>query len=417
MKTKKIVYILLCIALIFGVIKVKKIKRYFLEKRYYSILVMLDLAKPCYDPYKNREDIFIQEGFDYHKYNDAIILDSLKKISDKSLSSSDLKIPPVTHQIYFTPSNRKVVLKDFYTEKLKANFNKLNALNSNWQHNIWTNNADVFPKEIKLMKGVVIRDIIEFKEHPLYPTLVDTIKKGDDLVAYFAMASDLLRLLALQKIGGIYNDMDYEIYNAAPLFKFMKKFDFIGAREHFNSHSYYGNSFMAAKSNHPVINEAVLLMIRNYRQDVMDKNTPDYIKYPCTENDRLYFDGPPLITLAYFSKNNIEGNSDVILPPWMALNLYFAHYKNKFCDYSKITKEDFIINNDNLNMLLKEFSDGFKMQDVKKHYTILNSNGLKKEEQNIYYDIKYNQDFEIIGADMGCGTWVTAKNPRYLYWK
>ncbi len=417
MKNRQIILILLSIVLVFGAIKHKKIKRYFAEQRYYNILVMVGIAKPCYDPYKNRADIFIQEGFDYKKYNDQIVADSLKKLSDKYMVLGGPKIPPITHQIYFTPSNKKTILKDFYIEKLKVNFNKLNETNGNWQHNIWTNNPEIFPDEVKQIKGVKIRDVKEFKKHQLYPTLIDVIKKGDGLVAYFAMASDLFRLLALQRDGGVYNDMDYEIYNAASLFELMKRFDFLGAREHFNSHSYYGNSFMAAKSNHPVINEALDLMVRNYRQDMNDKNTPDYIKYPCTENDRLYFDGPPLITLAYFSKNNQQGNSDVILPGWMSLNLYFAHYKNKFCDYNKITKQDFRKNNDNLDRLIREFTDNIKMEDVIKRYRITNSADMVLEEQNIYYDIKYKEGFEIIGADMGCGTWVTANNPRYFYWK
>ena len=419
MKTKKIFIIVLSLIMIFGIVKLPKIKRYFAEERYYGVFSALNIVKPCFNPYKQIKDVFVQEGFDYIVEDGKVVSDSLKKITDKSVNIEDkFNIPTITHQIYFSPTKANIsILKDFYVEKLKANFTKLSSINNNWQHNIWTNNPDIFPKEIKEINGVVIRDISEFNDHALYPYLIEALEKANNLPAYLAESSDLMRLLVLQKLGGIYNDMDYEIYNAAPLIEYMKKFDFIGGREKINSISYYANSFLAAKPNHPVINEAVLRMIRNYRQDANDPNTPDYVKYPCTENDRLYFNGPPLITLAYFAKNNIEGNNDLILPSWMILNISFAHYKNKFCDYSKITKEDFIKNNNNLLQLIKGFNDNFKEEALEKDYAVANSNGQKETEHNIYYNLKYRNDYNIIGADMGCGTWVTAKNPRHWYWK
>ncbi len=398
--------------IIFASCKYKKIYRYFAEQRYYSILVMLDLAKPCYDPYKKRADIFIHEHFDYQTENNQVVLDGLNKISQPLQSKQFVKIPLITHQIYFSHKNRTKPLADFYIEKMKATYAKLNELSNDWQHIIWTNNPNIFSEEITQFPGVKFKSISELHQHPLYNTLITTIEKASDLVAYLAEASDLFRLMALQKYGGIYYDMDYEIYNAAELLKYMQNFDFLGGRESVNSHSYYGNSFLAAKPNHPVINQAMNLMKRNYYPT---SKSPLYIQYPCTENDRLYFNGPPLITLAYFAKNNIDGNNDLILPGWMIFNLYFAHFKNKYCDYAKITKEDFEQNNQNLHLLIEEFKKRFKQEDINDFYKI--ENILTKDEDNIYYNLKYRDQLPIIGADMGCGTWVTAKNPRHFYWR
>lgn len=409
---KKILIIILCVILIFAGFKYKKIYRYFAEQRYYSILVMLDLAKPCYDPYKKRADIFIHENFDYKKENKKVVLDSLEKTSKELEVKTSVKIPLITHQIYFTQKNRTKPLPIFYIKKMKATYSKLNNISKDWQHFIWTNNPDLFSNEIKNIKGVQFKSIDEFKQNSLYNILIQTIDKGNELVAYLAESSDLFRLLALQKHGGVYYDMDYEIYNAKELLKYMQNFDFLGGRETVNSNSYYGNSFLAAKPDHPVINQALSLMMRNYHPD---SNSPLYVQYPCTENDRLYFNGPPLITLAYFAKNNIDNNNDVILPGWMVLNLYFSHFKNKYCDYSKITKEEFEQNNQNLNQLIEEFTQSFKQTDINNFYKIQNNSS--KEEDNIYYNLKYRNQFPIIGADMGCGTWVTAKNPRHFYWK
>ncbi|MGK4455766.1 hypothetical protein, partial [Klebsiella pneumoniae] len=82
MKTKKIIIILLCIILAFMLLKAKKIYRYFSEQRYYSVLVAINLAKPCFDPYKKSADIFIQEGFDYKKFDNQVVLKSLEKITN-----------------------------------------------------------------------------------------------------------------------------------------------------------------------------------------------------------------------------------------------------------------------------------------------------------------------------------------------
>ncbi|MEK6734085.1 MAG: glycosyltransferase [Pseudomonadota bacterium] len=412
MKTKHTILFLLIIILVVGIFKGPKIKRYFLEERYYSLLVKLGITKRCYNPYKDLANIFTQENLNYQENNRKVVLDSLAKIPKKEIVEGPFKIPSITHQVYFTPAHSKKPLKDFYIEKLKVNFNKLNATDKNWQHYIWTNNPEIFTDEIRNITGVEIKSIDEFKEHVLYKILIETIDKGKDLPAYFAESSDLFRLLALERFGGVYNDMDYEIYNASPLVNYMKRFDFIGGREKVNSYSYYGNSFMAAKSNHPIIKEAVTRLIKNY----FHKSTCNYIKYPCTENDRLYFNGPPLITLAYFAKNNIDGNNDVILPSWMIFNLYFARHKNQYCDYSKITREDFVKRTNNLEKLLNDFIEKFQMKDIEEFYKIRNSDQKDPDEQNIYYDTKYRKDFEVIGADLGCGTWVTSKNPRHWYW-
>jgi mannosyltransferase OCH1-like enzyme len=408
MRIRNIVLILLAIALVFGVIKAPKIKRYFAEERYYSIFVMLGKAEACYNPHKNAQAMFNQEKIDYQLRNKEVVLTSLAKIIDKSAYSSELKIPSITHQIYFTANGS---LNDFYIEKMKANFAKLNQLSDNWQHNLWSNKLDIFPEDLRQIKGVKLRDISELKNHEIYPILSEAIAKGSDLKAYFAESADLARIMILQQFGGIYNDMDYEIYNPAPLFEFMKRFNFIGAREQINSESYYANSFLATSSNHPILNEMVRRIYKNYNK----QDLSDYIKYPCTENDRLYFNGPPLVTIAYLNKNNIEGNNDVILPPWMLLNISFARYKNKYCDYAKITKEDFQQNNQNLKELLAQYSQQFKQDDIENIYAIRNDLA-NKDEDNIYYNLKYRNEFEVIGADMGCGSWVSAKNPRHWYW-
>lgn len=409
-------FILISILLSFSIIKFNKIKRYFKEERYYSVFSALGLTERCYDPYKDIETLFIQEKIDYKLYDKRITSESLKKILSLYSNNSQNKIPYITHHIYFSKtSDTKVTLNNFYIEKMKANFNKLNDINDQWQHNIWTNNPQGFTKELNKIKGVEIKDISIFYKSPLYQILLEALNNFNKtkLPLYLAESSDILRLMTLQEFGGIYNDMDYEIYNAQQLVNYMHKFDFIGGRDKIANYSYYANSFLAAKPSHPVLNEAIAMILRNHTKP---KTVPDYIKYPCNQNDRLYFNGPPLITLSYFKKNNINGNNDVILPSWMILNIAFARNKNKTCDYNSITKEFFDKNNSSLELLIKNFAQDSVTQEINKFY------GSQKEQEenslsNIYYSLKDRENFPIIGADMGCGTWVTATKPRIWYWK
>ncbi len=407
MKTKKTVLLLLGIILIFGVIKAKKIKRYFAEVRYYNILVKLDVIKKSYSPYGDFATVFEQEGLDYKKMDQAITLSSLNKLLDKNLQVEiNSKIPTITHHVYFTSEFTPIKLPDFYIEKMKVNFNKLNSLGVNWQHYIWTNDPDLFPNELKQMKGVIVKNITEFKDHDLHGYLLSIINKGAERRAYFMEASDMVRLMALQKFGGIYNDIDYEIYNPTSLFKLMTNFDFIGGREFTRLYmTYYGNAFMAAKANHPIINEAIR-RLELYNLDPKNPTVPEYIKYPRGFFEKLYFNSPPLLTIAYFKKNNLAGNNDIILPSWMVYNVNFAHSKNGECE-SIVDKAKFNYNNLILPMLLSNFITNIKLDTEPKA-------GIRND---IYYNLKDSSKFEIIGADMFCGTWSrNLSNKIFYYW-
>ncbi|MCT4635667.1 MAG: hypothetical protein N4A31_05455 [Rickettsiales bacterium] len=445
--SKKIVIVILSLLLAAGVGRILKVKGYIPKDAFYQGLVKLDVAKQCYNAYKTMLEVFNQEGLDYKKENEKIIASSLVKLLDQNAEISEIpKIPSVTHKVFFISLKSPPVLNDFYIEEMKVNFSKLNSLGHDWQHNIWTNKADFIPEEIRNIKGVRIRDVEEFKDSQLYEILLEILDKGQDIKPHLAEASDLIRLMVLQKFGGIYSDMDYEIYNPKALYELMQKFDFIGGREKQTEFSYYGNAFIAAKPNHPVINEALRMSLRNR---VVNLERPIYIEYPCKGYDKLYFNGPPLLTIAYFRKNNIDSNNDVILPPWMIYNLNFARFKNgisysneedsnlsffervkrmfrinvakdinKVCNYSRITKDHFNLNNQNLDQLIIDFTDNITIEDVQKYYEIDDNMISEDYKNNIYYNIQNRRDFDIIGADMFCGSWTFGGKVfrRKYYW-
>ena len=378
------------------------IKLYFENERYYSIFSALRITKPHYKPYKSFYDIFKQEGFDYRVENAKAIVGALSKLENLKVKDN---IPLITHQIYFTNPAKPKILSPFYIENLKNSFNQLNDL-ANWEHNIWTNYPALFPQEIKNIKNVKIHDITELVSHQLYDLLEKYVQKGAKDRAYYSESSDFVRFMVLQEYGGIYRDMDYEIYNPKKLLELIKSFDYIGAREKVNIKSYYASAFMAAKPNHPIINEAVRLLYRNHH---LDENSPVYLKYPSIEFDRIYFNAPPLITIAYFAKNNQQGNNDIILPPWMVFNKAFAEFKNDGCNFNKMNLAEVTQKNNNLTQLILDFTKDSK--------NLMSSDGkLNSSQENIYYNTKYRKNYTIIGADMSCGTWVADNSFKKIYY-
>lgn len=432
-KMKKNYIIIMIIALVAIVFIGKTIVNNFQNDRYYSTLLRIGIIKKCEDP-GHFLDVFYQEGLDYEVENEEVIFSSLAKLSNKNIQDGvKLKIPAITHRIYFVPESRTSELELFYIEQMRINFNKLNDLGEDWQHNIWINKPELISQDIYNIKGVQVRSLSELEDHPLYFKLLDLLKQGDEKRSYLAEASDLLRLMLLQKFGGIYADMDYEIYNPSELLDLMKRFDFIGGREHVGVRSYYGNAFMAAKPEHPILNEAIRLSLRNRTKDLSDPKLPYYIKYPCRSSDELYFNGPPLITISYFKKNNIDLNNDIILPPWMIFNGNFARYKNKTCSIERMTKKLMDRNNKNIDELLNNFivnplikgaiigdpsgnrdntnyyGDHFTQGDI---YSFENY----KDYNNIYYSLEKRREYNVIGADMFCGSWTHGQVFRKIYY-
>lgn len=408
---KKIFQIAFLILFVIVILKKDKIKRYFVEQRYYSHLLNHHIIKHCYSPYPDLLKVFLQEGFDYYKYDQKITSDSLKKLQNININlEAAPKIPTILHKIHFTYQDLEKEIDPFYLEELKFNFDNFNKLGSTWKYIIWTNEPELFSK-ISDIKNLEIRSVEEFENHPYYEMLDDMVSRGEKVKSYLGKASNLLRLMALQKFGGIYSDNDAEIYKPEALVELIKKFDFIGVRETINKESYYANSFIASSANHPIIKDTLEISMRNYHFNLKDPNIPEYLKYPCTLHDKMIMSGSALLTISYFAKNNIDGNSDIILPSWMMMNQEFARLRNNNCKLSEITSESFNATSIKLPLLLEEFTNNSKWKNAQ-----YNCNADNPDLQNIYYNMKYCKSFDIIGADPYCTDWGSESyDKKYLY--
>lgn len=388
-------------SLVLAVIIFALVRPYVVKNIFIRTMTSLNLMKRCYKADKDFLELFRQEGFDYFVEDKKVTDLGIKKLYDQQFLSSNPKIPLISHHVYFTSKQKPKALNAYFENKLIASFTKLNNVNSSWKHFIWTNNKEIFSNKVKAIKGVELKSIEEFKDEDLYPFLLKAIEKGEKNSSYFSEGSDLTRFLAINKIGGMYNDMDYEIFNPEEINKFFFQYDFIGARETVKKISYYASAFVAAKPRHPILQEIIKRDLKNYKLD----SVTSYIKYPCAEIDRIYMNAPPLVTSSYFSKNNIDDNNDIIMPTWMIMNATFARYKNIDCNYDSVTEEEFIKREANLKNLLRNYVKNAKEEGV--------------EDANIYYSIKNREDFPIVGADMFCGGWLKdgkKMKEKNIYW-
>lgn len=410
MKTKNIIAVLvLCTIVILVGLKAKKIKRYFADQRYYSTLVKYNILKKCYAPHPDIEEIVAQEGFDYFSYDKEVTSSSLKKLEDKTIKDKEVpSIPTISHRVYFSAQDSQNKLDDFYIEEMKLHFNNLNSLGDAWQHLIWTNQPNLFPAEVVNIKGVEIRSIDEFKNHLSYEYVIEALRKGGSSKPYLTEATDFIRLMVVQKFGGVYTDNDYEIYNLENFSSLIKRFDFIGARETIRLDSFYTNSFFSAKPDHPIINDILERRLRNYK--LVD--APVYTKQPCNIYDRILFNGPVLMAISYFAKNNIDGNNDIIMPSWMMMNVDFSRYKNNNCKLSEITKDSFEQTSQNLDKIISSFVINPKLEEWQYTYNLESPFG----NENIYYNLKNRAMFDIIGSDASCGTWIIKGNHQKFFY-
>jgi GR25 family glycosyltransferase involved in LPS biosynthesis len=229
-----------------------------------------------------------------------------------SYQSNEYKIPPISHSVYFSKNLDSIKLKDFYISKSNICIERLNEAESNFKHYIWTNNPNLEIKELSSFPNVELKLVTEFFGHPLYKNIEQLLIEGKSSARKLVQASDIMRIMAMQKYGGIYHDLDYEIFDAHSIIKYMKSFNYFNSKEFDFHDSFVGNAFFSSSSNHPVINEMVSLISRNLNDKM---NAPEYIQHPKTLSDEIFVTtGPVAMSIACYKSMNKDGNIDVIFP-------------------------------------------------------------------------------------------------------
>lgn len=277
----------------------------------------------CYD--SNQETVFAEEGINYQQENQKLIQDALYKKSHLSEFVAEQKIPSITHQIYFATKNSPQMMDKISIEKTIINAQRLNKLEGGWRHIIWTNDLSVIPDALKTIPNLEVRLVDELQDSPLFSSMLQFLEESTLNKKMLVAASDVARLIALKKFGGIYHDLDYEIFRPERLFEFMKAFNFFGGKEgteNGDKLTLVGNSIIAASKNHPVINKAIEIAYNN-----INGLGQEYAKYPCGKSSELVFKaGGPVITASYLLSNNQNGNVDVVMPNTVFYDFDYIRY-------------------------------------------------------------------------------------------
>ena len=274
----------------------------------------------------NMPKTFASQGIDFEHENRLLIKDSIYKKSHINDYLGAQKIPSITHQIYLSNAHNPRAMDYISEQKTIINAKRLNSLeDSSWKHIIWTNNTDIIPVNIRNIKNIDIRLIDEFKDSELFINLIKLIEESSINPKLFVVASDVLRLMALKKYGGIYHDLDYEIFRPEKLLELTKAFNFFAGKEGAESGSkltLIGNSIIASSANHPVVNKATEIAYNN-----MNGFGEEYSKFPCDKSTEFVFKaGGPVLTMAYLLAANKNGTTDMIMPNQVFYDFDYIRY-------------------------------------------------------------------------------------------
>lgn len=269
--------------------------------------------------------MFEQEGINYSELDQNLITQGLEVIANiEQYQNENYKIPLISHQIYFTSSEKPNPIDAL---SLKLTIESIKELNNsgNWIHYFWTNSLNSVPSEIKNLKNVEVRTLEEFIQDELWNELNDILNKAENEPGLYSPASDILRYILLASYGGIYRDLDYRIYNAQQLTKLMSYANTIVGKEDHEEVTYIGSAFIACSKDSLVCKTAKDFIKRNLNQkDPL--LLPEYIKYPCTKLDEIMYRlGPSVITMAFYKSANINDSIDIMLPSEALYNTDYLH--------------------------------------------------------------------------------------------
>ena len=226
-------------------------------------------------------------------------------------------IPYITHHVYFTASGDPKTIKPIdILNIIKTSF-ELNKINPKWKHYIWTNQPEIMPKEFEMIPNLEIRNIEEFKNHFLYKELSSLIYATNFSKRYFAASSDIARLMIVEKFGGIYMDLDYEIYEYKTLMQLIRSNNFVSGAIVESVNFYEVNSsFFAAKPGHTIISTALSLSYRN----LTSTSLPNYINFPCSKFHSGIVTTMVPLTVGIYKALDIK--TDILLPIRFIFNIY-----------------------------------------------------------------------------------------------
>ena len=288
----------------------------------------------CY--FDKSESMYIENEIDYHQMNSKLMKQSKEALvlldsNFLNLVGDESKIPLYSHQVFFTnledPKKPDAASQRITLATLKELNRAIEAINSTyntsykWVHYIWTNSEDTIPDEFKAIDNVKIMIANQYSDHPLWSGIEKSIEEK-----LFAQASDLMRYVILDIMGGIYRDLDNQIFDGRGehIIKLMFVATLLAGKETETDYAYMGNSLIAAVSGHPSIKKVIESALINLNDD-QPEEIAEYIKFACTKHFKIvYQTGPVALTMAILQTANQEGYNDLVMPRLVFYNSQYV---------------------------------------------------------------------------------------------
>jgi hypothetical protein len=276
--------------------------------------------KTCYS--RANTEFFEQEGINYNDLKKRYLTSTHLP---KTVEANSFKVPPKLNFVWLT-SEEEFKTKPAHFFKINTYIFHNTSTTSSWAHTLWTNNLNWIPaaaKEQLKANKIRLRSIDELALDNLKHQALRTLSKTYATQHKWGMASDIARDLVIYYEGGVYVDGDYKILNTTALENYMKSYrSFFGIND-LNAATYdffeVINAFMASEPRGKIIEEKLNLVHRN---TMAIAKAPDYVKYPCYENEEVLFKtGPIALTIAFALK---QESSDVLLPYCSLFQLPYA---------------------------------------------------------------------------------------------
>ncbi len=185
---------------------------------------------------------------------------------------------------------------------------KNNSPAEGWQHYFVTNDKTLLPRTMAKLEGSLIKVIelsdtlLGMEEWALKDEIFTTMTARK-----FGLATDMIRVQVINKLGGGYLDIDLEVFQSLKTYFFL--YDSLWGNE--EGTNWICNAWFAARPGHPVLSEYIKLIKRNLNPSTQ----PRYIATEGHKNWRtIYQTGPLAAALAVYHGTGREGNNDIVMP-------------------------------------------------------------------------------------------------------
>lgn len=256
--------------------------------------------------FNQREDL-------YKKY-------SLEEMLKDPLPSTP-RVPFNIFNIWLTDEANPKELDPRFLEIMKNNSRKNSRLNG-WNYYFLVQDPELLPAT----KAALENTDIQMIKYTDILTSLDMHSEFTEALAEknFGKASDILRVEAIRKLGGIYLDIDLQIFHSLKLYCYL--YDSMFGIQPMDE--YLGNAFIACSPNHPIMEELVNLIKRNCRlihekttlrnlSEERQKQVKAFYGNLSSRNDKaniVLTTGPCALTIAFYKAAG-KSTIDIALPP------------------------------------------------------------------------------------------------------